>query len=137
VRDHLIVFDDQHKKIIDTYTKKDANGKPLPVYVAAVDKEGNSILDKDGDPILDVDKKPILDKDGNPAQVQEGQIRLTDSKAFHANLQELFNMDVTEDVKIRLVKLSLLEGVIEPQLLVSVIWMINDDVSEKTSTKTA
>jgi hypothetical protein len=137
VRDHITVFKEQQQKIVDKYTGRDADGKPLPAYDFAVDKNGKSILDEKGDPILGPDEKPVLDKDGNPPKVLENQVRITDPKAFRNDLRELDDMDVTDEVKIRPIKLSLLEGLIEPQLLVSVIWMINDDVSEKTNTKTA
>lgn len=137
VRDHITVFKEQQQKIVDKYTGKDVNGKPLPAYAFAVDRDGKSILDEKGDPLLDSDGKPVLDKDGNPPKVLENQVRITDPKAFRKDLEELDQMDVTDDVKIRPIKLSLLEGLIEPQLLVGVIWMINDDVSEKTSAKTA
>lgn len=132
VRDHMSVLDTQREELVAKHALKGADGKPLPVYASAVDKDGKSILDDLGDPRLDADGKPILDKDGKPAQILERRVRLKGGgKAFQTELDELLDIDVTSDIRIRPVKLSLLEGSVEPQHLVSVLWMLNDDVSEK------
>lgn len=133
VRDHMGVFDEQRKKLVEAHTRKDADGKPLPVYAPTVDAEGKSIITAEGDLILDAEGKPLVDKNGKPPKVLDGQVRLDDPKEFRKDLEDLLGIELTDkEVFIRPVKISLLEGNIEPQHLVNIMWMLNDDTSAPT-----
>lgn len=130
VRDHLEIFEGQRKKLVDQYTQRDDKGVAIPVYAPAVDKDGKAIVDPDGHLIMDADGKPPVDKDGKALRPLEGHFHLVDPAKFREDIKELTEIDVTKEVTIRPVKLSLLEGSIEPQHFCNVLWMINDDLAE-------
>jgi hypothetical protein len=130
IRDHLEVYETQRKKLVAAHAKKDKDGKNLPAYFPAEDKDGKSIFDKDGEPIPNA-----VDRDGNPPKVNPNGVRLNNPQAFHDEYKELLELDVTDELVIRPVKLSLLEGSIEPQHLSGITWMINDDVSDPLPAK--
>ena len=123
VKDHMDVFNEQRKKLVEEHTDKDADGKALPVYELAVDKDGRNILGDDGEPV----KK--LDKEGKPIPV-DGQVKLSDPKAFQKDFEELLDIDITADLKVRRIKLTDLTGQIEPRHFTNLLWMILDDVYE-------
>jgi hypothetical protein len=141
VKDHMEVFDGQRKKIVEAHTKKDEAGVAIPVYEAEKGEDGKPLLDKDGEPIL-IYKDELTPegepktKDGKPVRklvnkVIEGQVKLDDPKAFQKEINDLLDIDVADELKIRPVKLSDLKGDIESQHFANAIWMINDDVSDK------
>lgn len=132
VRDHMVVFEEQRKKLVAQHTRKDKDGEPLKAYAPAFDAAGKSILTEDGEPLLDAEGKMLLDKDGKPPRAVEGQVRLIDGgKPFQKDFKELLDFEFTsKEVFIRPVKLSLLEGSIEPTHLANITWMINDDTVE-------
>lgn len=123
VKDHMEIFTEQRKKLVEEHTEKDADDKPLPVYELALDKDGKNILGDDGEPV----KK--LDKDGQPIAV-EGQVKLIDPKKFQKDFEELLDIDITGDLKVRKIKLTDLTGQIEPRHFTNLLWMILDDVYE-------
>lgn len=128
VKDAVDVFQAQRKKILDEHTLKDADGKPLPAYAPVLGEDGKPRMDKDGRPeVVKDDKGVIINK------VLEGQVQLDDPKAFQADVQELLDVDITDDVHIKPVKLSALSGALEPQHFVNILWMINDDTEASAS----
>ena len=132
INEHLKVIEEQRKKLVEEFTRKDDKGVALPAYQPGATADGKPLLDETGEPI-----PGLVDAQGKPPAVVEGQVRLTDPKAFYKKLEDLQDLDVTDVVHIRPVKLSLLEGTIEPKTLVGILWAINDDVSEPAAAPAA
>jgi hypothetical protein len=127
IKDHITYFDEQRKKLVDRHTQKDESGEPVPVYAPENGPDGKPLVESDGTAI------PVRDAAGKIVnKILNGQIKLVDPKAFQKEMQELLDVDVTEDIKIRLIKLSDLKGDLEPQHFANLIWMFNED-SEKSA----
>jgi hypothetical protein len=122
VRDHMEIFEEQRKKLVEKHTLKDKKGVPVPVYLPEKDAEGKPKVDAKGEAtIVKDDKGEIVNK------VHEGQIKLIDPKLFNKDIEELLAIDVTKEVNIRPIKLSDLEGSLEPQHFANIVWMIKED----------
>lgn len=134
VRDHMEIFETHRKKILEAHTKKDDKGVPVPVYLPEKDADGKPRLDAKGDVlIVKDDKGEIVNK------IHEGQVKLDDPKTFNKEIEELLNIDITDDLKIRKVRLSTLlpskdikddKGTtLEPSHFANLLWMFIDDIS--------
>lgn len=122
VRDHMEVFEAQRKKLVEKHTMKDASGANVPVYLPEKGADGKPLLDAKGEVVLVKDEKgEIVNK------IHEGQIKLDDPKAFNKDIEELLAIDVSEELVVRPIKLSDLEGSLEPQHFANILWMIKED----------
>lgn len=140
VRDHMTLFEDHRKKLLEKHTKRDEKGNQVPVYLPEKDDKGQPLLDAAGEPkIVKNDKGEVVNK------IHEGQIKLADPKAFNKDIEELLAVDVTDELKIRKVKLSALlpkdkdgkpsmeaksdpETTLSPQHFANLLWMFEDDL---------
>lgn len=122
VRDHVEVFEEQRKKIVEKHTLKDEKGVPVPVYLPEKDADGKPKVDAKGEAIIVKDDKGEIVN-----RIHEGQIKLIDPKPFNKDIEELLAIDVTEEVTIRPIKLGDLEGSLEPQHFANITWMIKED----------
>lgn len=115
IKDHLTVFHDQRKRLVELHTERDSDGVPVPVLV----------------PELDESKKPRLDAQGKViTRVAEGSVVLKDTgKPFRKDEDDLLDIDIDDMLKIQPVKISTIVGEIEPQHLTNIMWMFIDDLS--------
>lgn len=149
VRDHMEFFDTQRKKVLEKHTNRDDHGAAIPVYIPEKDSDGKPLLDAKGK------ARVIKDENGDVInKIHEGQVELKDPKAFNADIEELLNVDVSDELVIRKVRLSALlpkdkdgkvvldakgdkDTTLEPSHFANLLWMFTDDIgiSEDANTE--
>jgi hypothetical protein len=112
IQAHLTVLDAERNKLIDRHAQRDASGNLVPVLA------------------MDASGKPVLDSNGAP-QVLEGRVNIADRAAFAQELAALMSLDVSDVVSVKTIKLSDLDGLIEPRFMAGLLWMITDDSEAK------
>lgn len=137
IQDHLTVYNDQRKRLVEANTENDEEGKPLPVYLPENGPDGKPLLDADGK------ATPVKGDDGKIInKISAGAVVLKEAgKPFRESLDELLDIAIDDMLTIKRVKISAITGEIAPQHLVNVLWMFQDDVSpaeeKKPEAKTA
>ena len=132
IQDHLVVFNDQRKRLVQENTENDADGKPLPVYLPENGADGKPMLDANGSSVRVVCDGKIINK------VSPGAVILKDGgKPYSLAMEELLDIDIDDVLRIKRVKVSAITGDIESQHLVSILWMFQDDVSPADDAKAA
>lgn len=122
VRDHMEVFNEQRTKILDKHTLKDKKGVPLPAYAPENGPNGKPLLEADGRPtIVKDDKGEIVNK------VLKDQVQIDEPAAYKKDIEELLDINVTKLVQIKPIKLGDLEGTLEPQHFVNILWMFKEE----------
>ena len=119
VKDHMEVFNDLKKKVLEEHAKKDKDGTIIPFYHKTQD--GKFVIDEET---------------GKPAFTQGSMQFGERQKEVDAAFKELLDTEIDDKVVLRVIKLSklrdksgaLLTG-IEPQHLAACMWMFEDDLS--------
>jgi hypothetical protein len=134
IDEYLKVFYQERNKLVESFAKKDADGKPLhkkrekkeqrPVMVGEVqakDEKGNpkfeviTVLDADGKIVME-DNPDVLDLGDTPAEMEP----------FNKAFTEFMQMDAGESIKIRKIKISSFgDKEIEGNHWMKIDWMID------------
>lgn len=101
-------YEDTRATILDKYTTKDADGKPITAF----EENQDGSLKKDGE--------------GNPIVIP-GAVKLTDPKAFNAELTELLDTEVADPAGGITIPITAITTVnASPEELLPVLWLFSD-----------